>query len=128
MFISLIKGLFGLDIEEGQTDIRKDTVENNIHIAHTEHSENMTRNSFRNIYTSFLTGLFSLDIRKGCTGISVALKDPNETHSDPLTHSHQSENLKKQRYSNVYVSKPIDILYKPSYMHWKAMHLFVWHV
>ena len=65
MFISLIKGPFGLNIEEGQTDIRKDTVENNIHIAHTEHSENTTQNSFRNIYTSLLTGLFSLDIRKG---------------------------------------------------------------
>ena len=94
MFISLIKGLFGLDIEEGQTDIRKDTVENNIHIAHTEHNENTTQNSFRNIYTSLLTGLFSLDIRKGDP---VALTYPNETHSDPFTHSDQSENMKKER-------------------------------
>jgi len=53
----------------------KDTVENNIHIADTEHSENVTRNSFRNIYTSLLTGLFSLDIRKSD---SAVLKDPYE--------------------------------------------------
>ena len=85
----------------------------------------MTRNSFRNIYTSLLTGLFSLDIRKGDP---VALTDPNETHSDPLTHSDQSENMKKERYSNVYVSKPIDILYKPSHRHLKAIQLFEWHV
>jgi len=127
MFISLIKGLFGLDIEEGQTDMSKDTVENNIHIAHTEHSENVTRNSFQNIYTSLLTGLFSLDIRK--TDLAV-LKDPNENkkQAGPLTRSDLSENMKNERNSNVYVSEPIDILYKSSYRHWKAMQPFEWHV
>ena len=90
----------------------KDTVENNIHIAHTEHSKNMTWNSFRNIYTSLLTGLFSLDIRKSDTAV---LKDPNENKKQggPLTRSELSENMKKERNSNVYVSEPIDILYKP---------------
>ena len=127
MFISLIKGLFALNIEEGQTDMSKDTVENNIHIADTEHNENVTRNSSRNIYTSLLTGLFSLDIRKSD---SAVLKDPNETkkQAGPLTRSELSENMKKERNSNVYVSEPIDILYKSSYRHWKSMQLFDWHV
>ena len=117
------------DVENGEVilkikgEIDEVFVENNIHIADTEHSENVTRNSFRNIYTSLLTGLFSLDIRKSDS-------DPNENkkQAGPLTRSELSENMKKERNSNVYVSEPIDILYKSSYRHWKAMQLFEWHV
>ena len=63
MFISLIKGLFGLDIEEGQTNIPKKTVENNIDVyppVYNEHNKNMTGESSRNVYISFFYRPFLL--------------------------------------------------------------------
>ena len=130
MFISLIKGLFGLDIEEGQTNIPKKTVENNIDVyppVYTEHSENMTEESSRNVYISFCTGLFSLNIRRG-ESESPVLKDPNENKNQagPLTHSEQSGNETKQYVPNVHISKPINIIYRSSYRHWKARQLSEW--
>jgi len=94
VYISLITRLFGLDIDEGQTDILKDTDENKKRMAslkYTEPSENTTGESSRNIYLSLFRGLFGLDIEKGHTDI-LRNTDENKERMTPLKYSEPSEN------------------------------------
>ena len=106
VYISLITRLFGLDIDEGQTDILKDTDENKKRMAslkYTEPSENTTGESSRNIYLSLFRGLFGLDIEKGHTDI-LRNTDENKERMTPLKYSEPSENTTGESSRNIYLS------------------------
>ncbi|KAK2708611.1 hypothetical protein QYM36_014268 [Artemia franciscana] len=90
MYISLLAGLFGLDIEEGYTGIPKNQNENKKQVsplAPSESSENTTVRSSLKVYISLITRLFGLDIDEA-----------------PLKYTEPSENTTGESSRNIYLS------------------------